>query len=197
MRWLRKGVVPPRGYHFPVEKGTVLQGNDFGHLLKLIIRWRIANHKAPGNPEKEVLDYFEREYPYALEYDQNPEIDSTDGAAMVGKDEQRLAKYVGDAYVRMEQAYNIVDSDEAEARFGICSRCPYRKPMPGTCAVCIGSLKKQIQVMTRGKTLKNDGKAGWCSKMGAPISLIAFLSKHDIPISDKLKSLFWISCWLK
>ena len=200
MRKFKPHVVPPRGFHYPVTPDVILQGADWRGLFKLITNWRIANHMPVGDPEKDVLDYFEKAYPYALDYAPGPELHKEDGVTpqVDGDDLNRLTQATGRLYTEMPQGgYGIVPDAEANERAKLCARCPYHKTMPVSCASCWAAIMAQIHTIRNGKVLVSDGEYGMCTKTGNPVQAIAFIKKDEVKCSQKLKDALWSCCWVK
>jgi hypothetical protein len=159
---------PIGGHHFP-EGAHVIKGKTFDEVVHGLTDYRITNGKPVGNPKREVLEYYDRNFPYMTQKGEGPYVPD------VREDYIRYRSWVFSTWKNPPK--KTVTTKEATLRHEICDKCSERKPASWGSSQEAEELARRSFMLRCG--LKTCGADGYCSCNRWPIETSVFLDQAD------------------
>jgi hypothetical protein len=189
---LNKGIIPPNGFHFPVDGGVTLKAATYELLIKEIETWRTQNGIAIGEPERDVDNYFCAKWPHFC----LPEPHET--TMLRGDSINKQVNAWAAIMLRNTPmgGYNLVNQDEAENRCKTCVACPFNKAWRGTCANCTKATDTILIRLRQLRKITLDESLLGCSINGFDNKTAIHLTTSGLKITPEKKSQIPQNCWI-
>jgi hypothetical protein len=155
--------IPPGGFFFIDESNGVkvrIDGDSYEHLAEKVLKHRLSNGKAPGNPMQEIVDVVCGKYPHFCR-ENNPGIVPPTRNVPAGI-AVRVAAWLG-AFMRVPD--KGVREDTSSKRADICYGCPHNTAIVG-CGNCVDSINRLFFIYRRDRPLLYADKLGGCTVLG-------------------------------
>lgn len=177
----------PIGGHHYVELGRVISGETFMGVVDQVRDSRITNGRSVGNPEMDVLLFYQANWPFMVIEDEfkkpEPEPDPN---------YTTTRDWVFSTWKNPPK--KLVTSKEATIRAGICSSCPKRISKHKTMSEEASEVERRSFMLRCGITIK-DSEA-YCSCHRWPIEVAIFIDGADRFSAKKDKDNVPEGCWV-
>jgi hypothetical protein len=154
---------PGGGYHF-IDRSTGadvrIDGNDYDDVAAKVLKFRLANGKAPGDPRSELIEYVCNNWP-------NTCMETSPAEVLPSRNHASLAQKVSAWFAAFyRQAPDAgVSYGESVRRADICTSCPYNRPITG-CGSCVENINRLFFIWRRDRPVPQETALGGCSAIG-------------------------------
>jgi hypothetical protein len=195
---LPKGRIPHGGWNFPVAEGVKLTAPTQEKLLVLISEYRIRNNIPPSDAERDLNDYYCRNWPDGCVKESHELGGNRRDFPRSESPANRVARWAMGLLHRMPQGgYPLVGQPEADARAKICRHCPKNSNWRGQCGSCTQSAVTLLAQVRRVSRTGYDGSLMACSVTGYELTTSIWLQAQESPVTQEQRDAMPANCWRK
>lgn len=177
---------PIGGHHFPESKGPVIRGDTMAQVVKKLEEFRVINGIPLGHPEKEVLEYYAKSFPYMV-------IEGDDKAeAPKSEQSNRFAHWIRTVWKNPPKKF--LPEKEAERRWNICKTCPFNTKLSTDKDPESLELSRRQFILSRGMNVPKE--VGFCSLHRFPIGVVCYLESPKGFSAKKTEDSDEPRCWV-
>lgn len=190
---VNQGMVPPNGPHFPVDNDVVLKAPTFELLYAQIVSYRVNRGIDPGDPVRDVNNYFCTKWPHVCLEDSTDGPRPEDAKSSMGK---RVATWTAlMARNQPQGGYSLADDGVAASRATTCSTCRYNRKWDTNCAPCWASINQVLGQIRRLRNVRMDMPVWGCEVDGSDNRTSAFLPEGSIKGNMVEATRYPPACW--
>lgn len=194
----KTSVIPPGGFHY-IERhnGVEIKIESHSHhaVAEALLKFRLNNGIAPGNPQQDVNDYVCKNHPHFCTHEDEPYLSSVAPPSR----EQHLSRRVAQWMVELFKLGSNNETTQARAneRAAICAVCPMNKDfVPGACGPCVESTNRLGFIWRRNRSTPDDAKLFGCTVIGQ-LNPAAVQAGTLPPLQPDDNALLPTACWRK
>ena len=192
---INHGMMPPNGPHFPVDRGVELKAGTFESLYRQIASYRMVHGIDPGDPERDVNDYFCAKWPHVCQPEPGDGPKPEHANKPVGG--RVVAWAAGLSRQQPQGGFALVDDKTALERATICSRCPYNKQWRTNCAPCWSAAETLLANLRRLRNVPLDLHVVGCEICGHENRTAALMPDDVVRPTEEIRKRLPPACWLK
>lgn len=194
MRAIR-GMVPPGGWHFPVDSELTLRGDSFDDLAQRLFDYRL-HHGETGQAlediERDIDKYICSKWPHACQLepaDYGRQAPSQPPASMQTRVTREAARWMAR---QPKGGYELVTATEATQRASICAGCPLNVAWRTGCGSCSANVSAILLNLRKHRNTPHDPNLRGCQEMGADLTTAVHLPTHALKTDSPPPN-----CWRK
>lgn len=161
--------LPFGGHHHPAY-GIVFRGETLAEVVKKIEDYRINNHLAIGNPEQEVLERYQKLWPWLVKTSEDKE--PTPEKSQAYKDWRFWVDRLW-----ANPPIKVLTIKEARLRWDVCLKCPFNQKPDWKDDRETAEIKRRLYLLRRGVDVPED--LGICALHKADLSVLSFLENPE------------------
>ena len=183
---LRKGMIPPGGWHFPAEPGIILRSDSYQQLEDMLLKHRMRMGQRTNAVRQEIDRYFCSRWPSFC-------IDDRAPAAAEGLD-KRVARYAATlAREQPQGGYVLEPQTRANERAALCARCPENRSWSSGCSGCNASVAQLLVTLRKMRNTPSDGNLKACIHSGGQCQTMVHLPTGAGETGNVEGA--WPECW--
>jgi hypothetical protein len=193
----KSGIIPPGGFHFFEERNGTrhkIEGHSYADVAEQLLRFRIANKIAVGQPMDEVNSYVCETWPHFCHAAATPVMPRTsEPTHTVG-----VLAWVRLLWERQALVPQPLENEStANRRAAICHGCQFQKDWADYgCGSCVDAVRKQSYVFRAGREVQP--KVTGCSILKQENNAACFASKSSLPdMTPQQREALPNHCWRK
>lgn len=186
----------PGGYHFVDTTGGLpvrIEGTSYLDVAEKVLKHRLSNGRAPGDPMRELVEYVCRSHPVICK-ETNPQPIPPSGKAPRLSLATKVSEWFASFFTSARTDPGIPFS-ETERRAAICSRCRYNEHISG-CGSCIANIDRLFFVWRRDRPVAYERELGGCTVLGQH-NAAATLSSRLPDLPPESRAQLPENCWRK
>ena len=192
-------IVPPGGHHFVEKNGETevrLDGVSYEEVAEKLLKYRVTNRYALGEPLKEIYDFVCKTWPHFCNANTYVEP-RTDGDAPLTI---KCISWLRDLWARQALVpAMLVNENEANRRAEICRDCPFNQSWEDYgCGTCVDTVVRQSIVFRAGKEVYRAKYVHGCSILGQENHAACWASGKILPdMTSEQNQKLPSQCWRK
>lgn len=176
----------PIGGHHLFTSGRMFKATSFDGLVTAIRDYRIDNNHPIGDPEQEILAFYNRNFPYMVEHD--PEAEERH----LNEDYVSMREWVFKTWRNAPK--RLLGTKEVDLRWAVCAECPFNTEIiPDDEAENI-RLVRQLFLLRKGATVPNNLKFCSCHRADLGVFTLIEAAKEFSAKKDGTEQP--ASCWV-
>lgn len=194
----KEGIIPPGGHHFIEQVGGAthrIDGDSFRDVAEKLLKFRVANKIAVGQPMDEINEYVCKNWPHFCHMpSQEPNYRvSAEPSFTIA-----VLHWVTKLWQRQALTPTpLVPDAEAARRAAVCRECPMQRDWADYgCGACVEGVRKRSFVFRAGRDI--GVKVTGCSVLKQDNTSAIFASHSSLPeVTAEENAKLPSNCWRK